>query len=112
MDVSDRVSVHQLFAETSFRNRTATVIAKRRLESRGRKKEGKITLDHVVLEVVDPARSVEFYRRILGLRPVRLAEFRRGRAPFPSGRVGPGTVLGVADHGRFHAEISGWQAYA
>src|SRR5258708_18618491 len=52
-----------------------------------------MTLDHVVLEVKDPIRSAEFYRRIIGLRPVRLAEFRRGRAPFPSVRVAAGTVL-------------------
>jgi glyoxylase I family protein len=50
-------------------------------------------LDHVVLEVKDPVASVEFYRRILLLRPVRLGEFVGGRAPFPSGRVGAGTVL-------------------
>ena len=52
-----------------------------------------MTLDHVVLEVRDPVQSVEFYRRILGLRPVRLGEFKREVAPFPSGRVGAGTVL-------------------
>jgi len=61
--------------------------------SRERGQSGQITLDHVVLEVEDPVRSVEFYLRILGLRPVRLGEFRRGRAPFPSGRVAAGTVL-------------------
>jgi catechol 2,3-dioxygenase-like lactoylglutathione lyase family enzyme len=47
----------------------------------------------VVLEVRDPVRSVDFYRRILGLEPVRLMEFKRGRAPFPSGRVGPRTLI-------------------
>jgi catechol 2,3-dioxygenase-like lactoylglutathione lyase family enzyme len=61
--------------------------------SRARGQEARLSLDHVVLEVMDPARSVDFYRRILGLRPVRLAEFRRGRAPFPSGRVGARTVI-------------------
>ncbi len=65
----------------------------RAASSRARGQEVRISLDHVVLEVEDPVRSVGFYRRILGLRPVRLAEFKRGRAPFPSARVSGGTVL-------------------
>jgi glyoxylase I family protein len=52
-----------------------------------------ITLDHVVLEVPDPERSVAFYQAVLGLEPVRLDEYRAGAAPFPSARVDGGTVL-------------------
>jgi glyoxylase I family protein len=52
-----------------------------------------ITLDHVVLEVPDPAKSIAFYGRVLGTTPVRLDEFLAGRAPFPSARVSEGTVL-------------------
>lgn len=51
------------------------------------------TLDHVVLWTDDPLRAVDFYERILGLTPVRLEEFRRGNAPFPSVRISPTTIL-------------------
>jgi catechol 2,3-dioxygenase-like lactoylglutathione lyase family enzyme len=44
-------------------------------------------LDHVVLWVADPFRSLEFYERVVGLTPVRADEFREGKAPFPSVRV-------------------------
>lgn len=49
--------------------------------------------DHLVIEVKDPVRSVRFYRDVLGLEPVRLAEFVKGKAPFPSARIAPDTVL-------------------
>ncbi|MCC6849040.1 MAG: VOC family protein [Deltaproteobacteria bacterium] len=50
-------------------------------------------MDHVVLWTDDPLRAVEFYARVVGLAPVRLEEFRAGRAPFPSVRVSPATIL-------------------
>jgi glyoxylase I family protein len=53
----------------------------------------KLTLDHVVLWVADPARSVEFFERVVGLTPVRLEEFRAGQVPFPSVRVSDDTIL-------------------
>jgi glyoxylase I family protein len=43
-------------------------------------------LDHVVLWVTDPLRSLEFYEKVVGLAPVRADEFREGKAPFPSVR--------------------------
>jgi len=52
-----------------------------------------VSLDHVVLEVEDPVRSLAFYGEALGLSPVRLVEFTRAEAPFPSLRIGPGTIL-------------------
>ena len=52
-----------------------------------------IRIDHVVLWVDDPLRSVEFYQGVLGLAAVRLDEFRAGTAPFPSVRVSPETIL-------------------
>ena len=53
----------------------------------------KLALDHVVLEVRDVEATTAFYRELLGLAPVRLAEFRRGKAPFVSGRVTDATVI-------------------
>jgi catechol 2,3-dioxygenase-like lactoylglutathione lyase family enzyme len=50
-------------------------------------------LDHVVLWVEDPLRSVDFYERIVGLRGVRVDEFREGKAPFPSVRISEHAVL-------------------
>ena len=50
-------------------------------------------LDHVVFEVRDPTASVSFYRDVLGLAPVRLEEFRRGDAPFPSVRVSADCIV-------------------
>jgi glyoxylase I family protein len=50
-------------------------------------------LDHVVLKVADPEASVAWYGRVLGLRPERLEEWRRGQAPFVSLRIDDGTII-------------------
>lgn len=50
-------------------------------------------LDHLVLEVADVERSLAFYRDVVGLEPVRLEEFRAGRAPFVSLRVSDETLI-------------------
>lgn len=55
-----------------------------------------ITIDHIVLWVADPVRSVEFYGRVLGAAPVRLDEFRAGTARFPSVRLSDVTILDLA----------------
>ena len=47
-----------------------------------------VALDHVVLEVADVDRSLEFYVNVLGLAPERVAEFQAGAAGFPSVRAG------------------------
>ncbi len=52
-----------------------------------------IGLDHVVLNVGDVERSLAFYCGELGLEPVRVEEWRRGEAPFPSARVDAHTIL-------------------
>lgn len=52
-----------------------------------------IELDHVVFEVTDPEATLEFYRGVLGLEPVRLEKYRTGEAPFLSARVNGGTIL-------------------
>jgi catechol 2,3-dioxygenase-like lactoylglutathione lyase family enzyme len=50
-------------------------------------------LDHVVLRVSDMERSVAWYTDVLGLEAVRLAEWRRGEAPFVSMRLDPATII-------------------
>lgn len=50
-------------------------------------------VDHLVLWVADPLRSVEFYERVLGFEGVRVEEFRAGKVPFPSVRISDDTLL-------------------
>ncbi|MEU4515623.1 VOC family protein [Nonomuraea wenchangensis] len=50
-------------------------------------------LDHLVCWVADPAASLRFYERVVGLPGVRAEEFREGRAGFPSVRVASETIL-------------------
>lgn len=50
-------------------------------------------LDHVVLWVEDPLRSIAFFVDVVGLRPVRVDEFREGKAPFPSVRISDDTIV-------------------
>src|SRR5688500_17758935 len=50
-------------------------------------------MDHVVLWVTDPLRSVDFYEKVVGLPGVRTEEFRAGLAPFPSVRVSEDSII-------------------
>ena len=50
-------------------------------------------LDHVVVWVSDPLRSLEFYRDVIGLPGERIEEFRAGSAPFLSVRVSPDSSI-------------------
>jgi len=52
-----------------------------------------VGLDHIVLNVADVERSLEWYRATLGLEEVRVEEWRRGDAPFPSLRVDETTII-------------------
>lgn len=52
-----------------------------------------IGLDHVVLKCADIEASLTFYVGTLGLSPVRVDEWRRGQAPFPSVRITPTTII-------------------
>ncbi|MGP3953744.1 VOC family protein [Streptomyces sp. 7N604] len=54
-----------------------------------------IDFDHLVLRVADIERSLAFYCGPLGLEPVRVDEWRAGKAPFPSVRVSPTTIIDV-----------------
>ena len=52
-----------------------------------------VELDHIVLNVTDPERSLAWYCGVLGLTPDRADEWRKGEAPFPSARVNEHTIL-------------------
>jgi catechol 2,3-dioxygenase-like lactoylglutathione lyase family enzyme len=53
-------------------------------------------LDHVVLHVADPIKSAEWFQRVVGLEPVRLEEFTRGDAPFPSVRISEDAIIDLS----------------
>ena len=50
-------------------------------------------LDHIVLNVADVHRSLDFYVGTLGMEPVRLREWEAGEALFVSVRVDAGTII-------------------
>jgi catechol 2,3-dioxygenase-like lactoylglutathione lyase family enzyme len=50
-------------------------------------------LDHIVLNVRNIDRSLEFYINVLGLTPERLDEFRAGKVGFPSVRINQETII-------------------
>ncbi|MFE0361402.1 VOC family protein [Streptomyces griseoaurantiacus] len=56
-----------------------------------------IAFDHLVLNVADIERALAFYTGALGLAPVRVEEWRAGRAPFPSVRVAPDTIIDLVE---------------
>ena len=59
-------------------------------------------IDHIVLRVADARASVEWYRDRLGLEPVRLDEWERGEALFPSVRANAEFIIDL-----FEAERDG-----
>lgn len=61
--------------------------------------------DHLVLTVADVERSLAFYTGVLGLEPVRVDEWRAGRAPFPSVRIDEGTILDLVHGSRGEANM-------
>jgi len=54
-----------------------------------------ITMDHIVLNVTDVDRSLDFYTNVLGLKAERVAEFKAGTPgiPFPSVRLNDHTII-------------------
>ncbi|GAA3165093.1 MULTISPECIES: VOC family protein [Streptomyces] len=56
-----------------------------------------IAFDHLVLNVTDIERSLDFYTGPLGLEPVRVAQWRAGQVPFPSVRVSPTTIIDLVE---------------
>lgn len=61
--------------------------------------------DHLVLNVTDVERSLDFYSGLLGLEPVRLAEWRDGKVPFPSVRITPETIIDLTSNPRGESNV-------
>lgn len=61
--------------------------------------------DHLVLNVRDVERALEFYCGPLGLAPVRVDEWRAGTVPFPSVRVSPDTIIDLVRRPRGEANV-------
>lgn len=78
--------------------------------------------DHLVLRVQDVERSLAFYLTELGLEPVRVEQWRRGEAPFPSVRLAAESIIdlipspeehsgsGNVDHFCLVVEPTDWDA--
>ena len=52
-----------------------------------------IELDHIVLNVSDIDRALNFYTEVLGLKGERVEEFRAGKVSFPSVRITGETII-------------------
>jgi catechol 2,3-dioxygenase-like lactoylglutathione lyase family enzyme len=50
-------------------------------------------LDHLVLNVADVERSLDWYTGLLGLAGERVDEWRAGEVPFPSVRISAGCII-------------------
>ncbi|MGW8886398.1 VOC family protein [Streptomyces sp. NPDC055749] len=61
--------------------------------------------DHLVLNVQDVERALEFYCGPLGLEPVRVEEWRAGKVPFPSVRVSASTIIDLFDRPRGSSNV-------
>jgi catechol 2,3-dioxygenase-like lactoylglutathione lyase family enzyme len=53
----------------------------------------KARLDHVVLWVEDPNRTLEFFVKVVGFEGVRVDEFRAGKTMFPSVRISDDSII-------------------
>jgi glyoxylase I family protein len=50
-------------------------------------------IDHLVIWVEDPLRSVEFFEKVAGFNGLRVDEFRSGKTMFPSVRISEDSIL-------------------
>lgn len=50
-------------------------------------------MDHIVLNVRDMPRILDFYTNVLGLPGERVEEFQQGKVPFPSVRINADTLI-------------------
>ena len=56
-----------------------------------------LALDHIVLKCADVEVTLAWYLRVLGLQPVRVDDWRRREAPFPSVRVNSDTIIDLIE---------------
>ncbi|MFD9560852.1 VOC family protein [Streptomyces sp. NPDC059994] len=61
--------------------------------------------DHLVLNVQNVERALDFYTGPLGLEPVRVEEWRAGKVPFPSVRVSPTMIIDLFDRPRGESNV-------
>ncbi|MEU6143348.1 VOC family protein [Streptomyces sp. NPDC047081] len=61
--------------------------------------------DRLVLNVRHVERPLDFYVHRLGLEPVRVAEWRAGKVPFPSVRITPETIVDLAARPRGESNV-------
>lgn len=54
-------------------------------------------IDHLVLNVRDVERALEFYTGPLGLRPERVEEWRAGKSGFPSVRINESAIIDLLE---------------
>ncbi|GAB1513794.1 VOC family protein [Actinophytocola sp. KF-1] len=64
-----------------------------------------VELDHVVLNVADVERSLDFYTGPLGLAPLRVDEWRAGTVPFPSVRISDRTIIDLMSKPRGESNV-------
>lgn len=64
-----------------------------------------VGFDHVVLNVQDVERSLDFYAGPLGLEAMRVDEWRAGTVPFPSVRVDEGTIIDLVSKPRGESNV-------
>ena len=50
-------------------------------------------MDHIVLNVKNDERMIDFYSKVIMLAPERLEEYRAGEVPFPSVRLNSDTII-------------------
>ena len=61
--------------------------------------------DHLVLNVTDVERSLDFYCGLLGLEPVRVEAWRAGQVRFPSVRVDAGAIIDLFSRPRGESNV-------
>ncbi len=64
-----------------------------------------VDFDHLVLNVSDVEKALEFYCGPLGLTPMRVEEWRAGKVPFPSVRITERTIIDLVRKDRGESNV-------